>query len=1030
MKRILINATQPEELRVAMVDGQRLYDLDIELPSRERKKANIYKAKITRVEPSLEAAFVNFGAERHGFLPFKEIALTAVGAPADSDKPVREFLKEGLEILVQVEKEERGTKGAALTTFISLAGRYLVLMPNNPKAGGVSRRIEGEDRAELREALSGLNIPEEMGLIARTAGVGRSTEELQWDLDYMTALWSAVTEASKKARSPALIHQESNVIIRALRDHMRNDVGEVIIDDDTIYEQAEDFVRMVMPNSLRKLKHYTDPVPLFNRYQIESQIESAFDREVQLPSGGALVIDHTEALISIDVNSARSTKGGDIEETAFHTNLEAAEEVARQLRIRDLGGLIVIDFIDMSANKHQREVENRLREALEMDRARVQVGRISRFGLLEMSRQRLRSSLGESSQITCPRCHGHGQIRSVESMALSILRLMEEEGMKDRTGLVLAQVPVDVGTFLLNEKRQAIGEIEQRHGVEISIIPNPQFFTPHFTVQRVRGDEREDVVSDRSSHQLVEIVEEDSDPHQERRQKPEKPLVQGVKVSAPPPESTTAPASGAGSSAPAAPPPEPVAEPGFFGRIWSALFPNSRPPASTAGTPAETDSPAEGTARGGRRGKGGDRGPDRSRKSGAKSADGGGNGSRRSRGGKGDKSRKSDKPDPSGDESRAGKSGGRNGGKPEAEDPSRKEKTGETGEGKGKTGGGRSGKTGGAGKSRKGEDKSADKAAPEEAVKPAAASADTPVEAGAEDTAEITERAPETSASGEDTGDDGKGRTRSRRSRRGGRRRGGRSRSGDSAPDTQEGQDGDATEASPSPAADSGESAPQTTTPVRSDAEAVPAAVTDPGHSEAIPAGAESEDSEGASASGGRKPRTRKPAKKKEPAASDEQADQEAPAEAQAAQAPEAAGDEAGEDTGGSGSSSRRRSSSGRGRSRASGSDPATAATPAAESSGADDGDAGTPERVPASGSDTADTGSSDDSPEADAAPSGRRRRTSSSRSRKSAAPSETTDDGSAPGATPAPAEDAADSKKPADNPGDAEAGGSGSGKD
>ncbi|PYG04051.1 ribonuclease E [Thioalkalivibrio sp. ALE21] len=1023
MKRILINATQPEELRVAMVDGQRLYDLDIELPSRERKKANIYKAKITRVEPSLEAAFVNFGADRHGFLPFKEIAHSAVGAPADSDKPVREFLKEGLEILVQVEKEERGTKGAALTTFISLAGRYLVLMPNNPKAGGVSRRIEGEDRAELREALSGLNIPEEMGLIARTAGVGRSTEELQWDLDYMTALWSAVTEASKKARAPALIHQESNVIIRALRDHMRTDVGEVIIDDDTIYEQADEFVRMVMPNSLRKLKHYTDPVPLFNRYQIESQIESAFDREVQLPSGGALVIDHTEALISIDVNSARSTKGGDIEETAFHTNLEAAEEVARQLRIRDLGGLIVIDFIDMSANKHQREVENRLREALEMDRARVQVGRISRFGLLEMSRQRLRSSLGESSQITCPRCHGHGQIRSVESMALSILRLMEEEGMKDRTGLVLAQVPVDVGTFLLNEKRQAIGEIEERHGVEISIIPNPQFFTPHFTVQRVRGDEREDVVSDRSSHQLVEIVEEDPDPHQERRQKPEKPLVQGVRVSAPPPESPAAPPTGAGPSAPAGPPPEPVAQPGFFGRIWSALFPNSRPPASTAGTPTEADTPAEGEARGRRRGKGGERGPDRNRKSGDRSGDSGGNGSRRSRGGKGDKSRKSDKPDKSGEETRTGKGGGRNGGKPEGDDKPRKEKTGEAGEGKGKSaGGGRSGKAGGADKSRKGEDKSEDKTAPEganEGPKTAETSADTPVEAT---TQEAADRAPETSGSGEDSGDDGKGRTRSRRSRRGGRRRGGRARSSDAAADSQEprdDQDANATDSSGTdsgePTADSSESESQATTPVRSDAEPAPAAAPDAEAPEASPS---QEDSEAASASGGRKPRTRKPAKKKESAASEGDADNQAPAEAQAEQAPEAASDDTGEDAGGS-SSRRRRSSGSRGRSRA------------AQKAEGDTSDEGSAEPVTEPASDAAsasapEAGSSDESPEASTAPSSRRRRTSSTRSRKSAPASEASD--------ASPAADAGDSKPadsaPADTGGETDADGSGSKKD
>ncbi|TVP89320.1 MAG: Rne/Rng family ribonuclease [Thioalkalivibrio sp.] len=599
MKRILINATQPEELRVAMVDGQRLYDLDIELPSRERKKANIYKARITRVEPSLEAAFVNFGADRHGFLPFKEIARSAIGAPEDSDKPIRDFLKDGQQLLVQVEKEERGNKGAALTTYISLAGRYLVLMPNNPRAGGVSRRIEGEDRAELREALSDLKIPEGMGVIARTAGVGRTTEELQWDLDYMTSLWAAILEASSEAQAPALIHQESNVIIRALRDHMRNDVGEVVIDDDTVYRQAQEFVERVMPNSLRKLRHYTDPVPLFNRFQIEGQIESAFDRNVALAAGGALVIDHTEALISIDVNSARSTKGGDIEETAFHTNLEAADEVARQLRIRDLGGLIVIDFIDMSSNRHQREVETRLRKALEMDRARVQVGRISRFGLLEMSRQRLRSSLGESSQITCPRCQGHGQIRSVESLALSILRLVEEEAMKERTSVVLAQVPVDVGTFLLNEKRDSLADIEDRHDVDISILPSTQLLTPHYTVRRIRDDGREDELAGKSSYQFVEEADTAEELAElERRGRPDRPLVQNIPVSAPPPSPPPAAARAT------APIPQSVAQPGFFARIWAALFPANAAPTEGPATPEPEDdapkAPAERSARSGR----------------------------------------------------------------------------------------------------------------------------------------------------------------------------------------------------------------------------------------------------------------------------------------------------------------------------------------------------------------------------------------------------------------------------------------------
>ncbi|WP_018877372.1 Rne/Rng family ribonuclease [Thioalkalivibrio sp. ALE28] len=759
MKRILINATQPEELRVAMVDGQRLYDLDIELPSRERKKANIYKAKITRVEPSLEAAFVNFGADRHGFLPFKEIAHTAAGAPADSDKPIREFLKEGTELLVQVEKEERGNKGAALTTYISLAGRYLVLMPNNPKAGGVSRRIEGEDRASLRDALSGLNMPEGMGVIARTAGVGRSTEELQWDLDYMTALWAAVTEAADKAKAPALIHQESNVIIRALRDHMRNDVGEVIIDDNGVYQQAEDFVRLVMPNSLRKLKRYDDPVPLFNRYQIESQIESAFDREVTLPSGGALVIDHTEALISIDVNSARSTKGGDIEETAFHTNLEAAEEVARQLRIRDLGGLIVIDFIDMNANKHQREVENRLREALEMDRARVQVGRISRFGLLEMSRQRLRSSLGESSQNTCPRCEGHGQIRSVESLALSILRLIEEEAMKDRTGLVMAQVPVDVGTFLLNEKRESITDIEGRHQVDISIIPNPQYLTPRFDVRRVRGDEREETISDRGSHELVEIVEDDSDPHQERRSKVEKPLVQGVKMTGPAPVSEAAPMGPE--------PSEPVTQPGFFARIWSSLFPNAAPASDQDQEQSEGRRKEGGRDRGGK--GGGARGGSRkkadsgSRKSGDKRGD-----SSNARKGGPDKADGAKSDNARADKGDGGKGRSRRGGK----------KDSEADKGPGRDA------TKPAAESRGPEGQAADKTAGDKkgngkpAEKPPARDQD---EAATGDTGgPPAGKGPEKS----DEDDGSKGRTRSRRSRRGGRRRGGRGRSGDNAGDT------------------------------------------------------------------------------------------------------------------------------------------------------------------------------------------------------------------------------------------------------
>ena len=452
-----MNATQPEELRVAMVDGQRLSDLDIEVPSREKKKSNVYKGRITRLEPSLEAAFVDYGAARHGFLPLKEVARSYFVKKEGSGRPsIADALQEGQELLVQVEKEERGNKGAALTTFLSLAGRYLVLMPNNPRAGGVSRRVEGDERNELRETLSSLNVPAGMGLIVRTAGVGKTQEELQWDLDYLLHLWSAIETASAARPAPFLVHQESNLIIRAIRDYLRQDINEILIDDEPTYHQACEFMRQVMPHNLKKLKLYQDPVPLFSRYQIENQIESAFQREVRLPSGGSVVIDHTEAMLSIDINSARATRGGDIEETALNTNLEAADEIARQLRLRDLGGLIVIDFIDMTPMRNQREVENRLKEALRMDRARVQIVRIARFGLLEMSRQRLRSSLGESHQIVCPRCTGQGTIRSLESLALSVLRVIEEDAMKEKTGKIVAQLPVDVATYLLNEKREIV----------------------------------------------------------------------------------------------------------------------------------------------------------------------------------------------------------------------------------------------------------------------------------------------------------------------------------------------------------------------------------------------------------------------------------------------------------------------------------------------------------------------------------------------------------------------------------------------
>lgn len=588
MKRMLINATQPEELRVALVDGQKLYDIDIEVPSREQKKANIYKAVITRIEPSLEAAFVNFGAERHGFLPFKEISRAYFDPEAvdDNGRPViKDAIKEGQEIIVQVEKEERGNKGAALTTFISLAGRYLVLMPNNPRAGGVSRRIEGDDRAQIKEAMAALNVPEGMGLIVRTAGVGRTAEELQWDMDYLLHVWEAIQNAASDRSAPFLVYQESNVIIRALRDYFRSDIGEIQIDDPDVFNTAKEFIERVMPQNVRKLKLYQDKVPLFSRYQIESQIESAYQRSVQLPSGGEIVFDHTEALISIDINSGRNTRGSDIEETALNTNLEAAEEIARQLRLRDLGGLVVIDFIDMAPSKHQREVENCLRECLKMDRARVQIGRISRFGLLEMSRQRLRPSLGESTQIVCPRCNGQGTIRDVESLALSVLRLVEEEAMKEYTARVIAQVPVPVGTFLLNEKRDQIISIDQRHGVHVVIVPNPNLETPHHAIDRVRSMDEETLAK---SHQMVQEREQEvliSEPTEERP-RAEEPAVKGLAPAAPAPVPAKKPA--APSVQPTEQPaqePEEAEEGGLLKRIWRTLFGLESVPAEEA--PAE-----------------------------------------------------------------------------------------------------------------------------------------------------------------------------------------------------------------------------------------------------------------------------------------------------------------------------------------------------------------------------------------------------------------------------------------------------------
>jgi ribonuclease E len=497
MKRMLINATQQEEMRVALVDGQKLYDLDIESPGHEQKKANIYKGKITRIEPSLEAAFVDYGAERHGFLPLKEIAKTYFpeGYTFNGRPNIKDVIKEGQEVIVQVDKEERGQKGAALTTFISVAGSYLVLMPNNPRAGGISRRIEGDERIELKEALSRLDLPKGMGLIVRTAGVGKSFEELEYDLRALLVHWDAIQQAADSGKAPFLIHQESNVIFRAIRDYLRRDIGEILIDKARVFEEAKAHIERFRPDFINRVKLYQNDVPLFTHYQIESQIESAFQREVRLPSGGSIVIDPTEALTSIDINSSKATKGGDIEETALNTNLEAADEIARQLRLRDLGGLIVIDFIDMTPPRHQREVENRLKDAVRPDRARVQIGKISRFGLLEMSRQRLRPSLGEASQHSCPRCSGQGTIRSNESIALSILRLIEEEAIKDNTAQVNAQVPVAVAAYLLNEKRKSVHRIEKRHNCNVFIIPNQHLETPHYDVVRLRKDETSEAAS-------------------------------------------------------------------------------------------------------------------------------------------------------------------------------------------------------------------------------------------------------------------------------------------------------------------------------------------------------------------------------------------------------------------------------------------------------------------------------------------------------------------------------------------------------
>ena len=582
MKRMLFNATHPEELRVAIVDGQKLIDLDIESSTYQQKKGNIYKAKVTRVEPSLEAAFVDYGSERQGFLPLKEISRIYF-KDYDQKTPmgqvmIKDVIKEGQELVVQVEKEERGTKGAALTTFVSLAGRYLVLMPNNPRGGGISRRIEGEERAEMREAMAQLNIPQDYSVIIRTAGIGRNAEELQWDLDYLVHLWDAISKAAAERPAPFLIYQESNLVIRAIRDYLRSDIGEILIDSPEIFERAQRFMQQVMPQTLGKLKHYQDETPLFSRYQIEHQIEAAFAREVRLESGGALVFDKTEALVTIDVNSARATKGADIEETALNTNLEAADEVARQLRLRDLGGLIVIDFIDMTPARNQREVENRLIEALKVDRARVQVGRISRFGLLEMSRQRLRPSLGESSAIVCPRCVGRGHIRTVQSLALHVLRSVQEEAMKENTAALHVHLPVDTATFLLNEKRYEINAIETRLGTPVLIIPDPTMETPHYHVRRLRSEEY-DAEIEIPSYEVELVEEEEEEPRHHGRPAPlpqaEKAAVRDIAHTAPPP-------------------PTPAkAEAGFFDRLVKLLFGSKKAEAVAPASPGRGPRPQQ-----------------------------------------------------------------------------------------------------------------------------------------------------------------------------------------------------------------------------------------------------------------------------------------------------------------------------------------------------------------------------------------------------------------------------------------------------
>ncbi|RDK07156.1 Rne/Rng family ribonuclease [Cupriavidus lacunae] len=612
MKRMLFNATQQEELRVAIVDGQKLIDIDIETAGREQRKGNIYKGVITRIEPSLEACFVNYGEERHGFLPFKEVARAFFKEGIDvRNARIQDALHEGQELIVQVEKEERGNKGAALTTFISLAGRYLVLMPNNPRGGGVSRRIEGEDRQELRETMAQLTVPDGMSIIARTAGIGRSAEELQWDLNYLLQLWKAIDGAAGDNKAPLLIYLESSLVIRAIRDYFQPDIGEILIDTDEIYEQARAFMSVVMPDNMNRVKKYRDDVPLFSRFQIEHQIESAYSRMVMLPSGGAIVIDHTEALVSVDVNSARATKGADIEETALRTNLEAADEIARQLRLRDLGGLIVIDFIDMESGKAQKDVETRLKDALRHDRARVQMGKISRFGLMELSRQRLRPSLSEGSHITCPRCNGTGHIRDTESSALQVLRIIQEEAMKENTAAIHCQVPVEVAAFLLNEKRQEINLIELRFKVNVLLIPNKHLETPHYKLERLRHDDprlEESTASYKMAEAAAKELEADTS-YSSRRKEEAKPrqeaAVKGITPEQPAPVSVPRAERAPKPETPAAPPvpaTQPVVSGGFI--AWLKGLFGARPATPPVVEPAKPAAAAEARSAEGRRERG------------------------------------------------------------------------------------------------------------------------------------------------------------------------------------------------------------------------------------------------------------------------------------------------------------------------------------------------------------------------------------------------------------------------------------------